>query len=329
MLRQLQFGWVIAPGATFPIYSCDLPRHAFPEALHRQVATLPDAFESAWMVDHLQFDSGDILEGWTTMTYLMGGHPRLHFGNMVLSQAYRNPALLAKMAASLQYLSGNRLVLGIGTGWKEDEYHAYGYPFPPPGIRVEQLEEALHIIRALWTDTPATFTGQHYRISNAWCEPKAEYPPPIMIGGKKSRMLRLIARSADWWNLDCLDGTSADECRPLVEQLEHACVEVGRDPATLRRTWFGWVACAPTAEEARAIAGGAAGIIGTPAEVVEQFRGYIELGFDYFMVAVPRFPEPTTLHLLATEVIPVLRQDYASNDAASLGAPKSWRNWRE
>ncbi len=139
-------------------------------------------------------------------------------------------------------------------------------------------------------------------------------------------MLRLIARHADWWNVDW---DSVDECRPLVEQMERACVEVGRDPATLRRTWFGWVVCASTSEEARAIAGGATGIIGTPAEVVEQFRRYIELGFDYFMVGVPRFPEPTTLHLLATEVIPVLRQDYASNDAASLGAPKSWRNWRE
>ncbi len=326
MLRQLEFGWGVPPGANFPIIPCDLPRPSFPEELHRQLATLPDAFASAWMIDHLQFDSGDVLEGWTTMSYLMGAHPRLHFGNMVLSQGFRNPALLAKMAASLQYLSGHRLCLGIGTGWKEDEYHAYGYPFPTPGIRVDQLEEALQVIRALWTVAPATFTGQHYRINTAWCEPKPAYPPPIMIGGKKPRMLRLIARHADWWNIDW---ASADECRPLVEQMERACVEVGREPATLRRTWFGWVACAPTVEEARAIAGDATGIIGTPAEVTEQFRQYIELGFDYFMVAVPRFPEPTTVHLLATEVIPILRQEYGSNDASSLGVLSSWRNWRE
>jgi alkanesulfonate monooxygenase SsuD/methylene tetrahydromethanopterin reductase-like flavin-dependent oxidoreductase (luciferase family) len=94
------------------------------------------------------------------------------------------------MTASLQYLSGNRLYLGIGAGWKEDEYQAYGYEFPPAGRRVDQLDEALHIIRALWTESPATFTGQHYRINGAWCEPKPESIPPIMIGGKRPRMLR-------------------------------------------------------------------------------------------------------------------------------------------
>ena len=304
MVPRIQFGWGVPPGANF--LRPPRPHPTFLHELAQHMASLEAAFDSAWVIDHLQFDTTDVLEGWTTLSYLMGQYPKLHFGNMVLSQSFRNPALLAKMAASLQYLSGNRLYLGIGAGWKEDEYQAYGYDFPPPGQRVDQLDEALRIIRALWTEAPATFNGQHYRISRAWCEPKPETIPPIMIGGKRPRMLRLIARHADWWNVDW---ASANECQDLVQQMERACVEVGRDPRTLRRTWFGWTVCAATFEEARVIAGENTGLIGTPAEVVAQLREYIDLGFDYFVCMSPRFPDPTTLHLFASEVMPALQSD--------------------
>jgi alkanesulfonate monooxygenase SsuD/methylene tetrahydromethanopterin reductase-like flavin-dependent oxidoreductase (luciferase family) len=282
-----------------------LPNGTFHFPISIAQITIP--FDSAWVIDHLQFDDTDVLEGWTTLTYLMGHAPHLHFGNMVLSQSFRNPALLAKMAATAQYLSGNRLYLGIGAGWKEDEYHAYGYAYPSPGVRVDQLDEAITIIRTLWTVTPATFTGQHYRIRNAFCTPKPDRAPPIMIGGKKPRMLRLIARQADWWNVDWAD---LDECRHLVQEMEHACREVGREPATLRRTWFGWAVCAPTTEEAQAIAGGYGGIVGTPTQVIEQLEAYIALGFDYFMLTSPQFPDPTSIELLKREVIPVLQAKY-------------------
>jgi len=302
MPKRLQFGWGVPPGSNF--LAPALPHARFLTELARHMEHIGDPFDSAWVIDHLQFGASDVLEGWTTLSYLMGQYPHLRFGNMVLSQSFRNPALLAKMAASLQYLSGNRLYLGIGAGWKEDEYRAYGYPFPPPGVRVDQLEEAIAIIRALWTDSPASFAGQHYRISDAWCEPKPERAPPIMIGGKKPRMLRLIARHADWWNVDWSD---AEECRGLVQQMEQACAEVGRDPSTLRRTWFGWAVCAPSTHEARAIAGHRTGFIGTPAEVIEQFAPYIELGFDYFMLVSPQFPDPQSVDLFKREVIPSLQ----------------------
>jgi alkanesulfonate monooxygenase SsuD/methylene tetrahydromethanopterin reductase-like flavin-dependent oxidoreductase (luciferase family) len=290
-----------------------MKRARFLEELAHHMQRITAPFDSAWVIDHLQFGTTDVLEGWTTLSYLMGQYPHLHFGNMVLSQSFRNPALLAKMAASLQYLSGNRLHLGIGSGWKEDEYHAYGYPFPSPGIRVSQLDAAITIIRALWKHSPASFTGQHYQISDAWCEPKPERAPPIMIGGKKPRMLRLIARQADWWNIDW---ATAEECRELVQQIERACAEVGRDPSTLRRTWFGWAVCAPTSQEARAIAGDHAGLIGTPAEVIEQLEPYIDLGFDYFMLMSPQFPDPQSVDLFKREVIPSLQARY-TRDAAS------------
>jgi alkanesulfonate monooxygenase SsuD/methylene tetrahydromethanopterin reductase-like flavin-dependent oxidoreductase (luciferase family) len=141
------------------------------------------------------------MEGWRALTYLSALQPRLKFGHAVLSQSFRNPALLAKMDATLQYMSGGRFILGIGAGWKKYEYRAYGYDFPSAGTRIEELEETLQIINAMWREKQGTVQGKHYRVIEAWCEPKPEPIPPIMIGGSKPRMLRLIARYADWWSV--------------------------------------------------------------------------------------------------------------------------------
>jgi alkanesulfonate monooxygenase SsuD/methylene tetrahydromethanopterin reductase-like flavin-dependent oxidoreductase (luciferase family) len=135
------------------------------------------AFVAAWFSDHLQ-KADPVLEGWTTLTYLAALAPTYRFGNMVLGQGYRNPALLAKMAATLQVLSGGRFVLGIGAGWQEDEYLAYDYPFPSAGTRIEQLGEAIDIIRALWTTDPTTYEGKHYRVHAAHCQPQPD-PDPV------------------------------------------------------------------------------------------------------------------------------------------------------
>src|SRR5205085_11949001 len=112
-------------------------------------------------------------------------HPELRFGHTVTCQSFRNPALLAKMAATLQFLTGGRFILGIGAGWYEAEYRAYGYDFPPPGVRLAQLDETVQIIKAMWRDKPATFHGQYYQIEGAYCEPPPEPRPPLMIGGRQ------------------------------------------------------------------------------------------------------------------------------------------------
>jgi alkanesulfonate monooxygenase SsuD/methylene tetrahydromethanopterin reductase-like flavin-dependent oxidoreductase (luciferase family) len=169
---------------------------------------------------------------------------------------------------------------------------------------VEELDEAVQIIKTLWSDGQATFVGRHNAIADAWCEPIPHPRPPIMIGGKKPRMLRLIARYADWWNVDWV---GIDEYRALTKEMEVACAEVGRDPATLRRTHLGLFACAPTEETARALAGNHAGFIGTPAQIVEQMRPFVELGVDYFMATCLGFPDLTPVELLANEVLPALR----------------------
>jgi alkanesulfonate monooxygenase SsuD/methylene tetrahydromethanopterin reductase-like flavin-dependent oxidoreductase (luciferase family) len=265
-------------------------------------------YDSCWFVDHLQFDGNDLMEGWTAVTYLAAQNPQFQWGHEVLCQSFRNPALVAKMATTMQFMSGGRFVLGLGAGWKEDEYLAYGYDFPPAGQRVEELEEYLQIIRAMWTEERATVHGKYYHVEEAWCEPKPDPLPPIMVGAFKPKMLRVTARHADWWSVSW---TGIDEYREIVAECERACAEIGRDPATLRRTWFGGCACAPTEEAAIALTRGRftkdTAFVGTPQQIVAQLRPFVELGVDYFMLGSAGFPELTTLELLVKEVLPAIR----------------------
>src|SRR5215208_4592975 len=154
-------------------------RATFLENLDHALNLIRGHFDSAWIIDHLD---AEVLESFTTLGYMAALHPQLKFGHIVVCQSFRNPALLAKMGATLQFLSGGRFILGIGAGGNEAEHRAYGYDFPPGGVRVAQLEETLQIIKALWTEAPATFAGQHYQIHNAHCEPKPDPIPPVMIG---------------------------------------------------------------------------------------------------------------------------------------------------
>jgi alkanesulfonate monooxygenase SsuD/methylene tetrahydromethanopterin reductase-like flavin-dependent oxidoreductase (luciferase family) len=304
-MTPIQFGWVVPNGPR----DADT-RGTFVADVGRALAMIADHFDSAWMTDHLQINQQDVLECWSTISYFAAMQPKLRFGTVVLGQSYRNPALTAKMAATLQFLSGGRVLFGIGAGWKEDEYHAYGYDFPSNGVRVEQLEETVQIIKALWTEEQATFHGRYYQIAQARCDPKPAPLPPMVIGGSKPRMLRLIARYADWWTVSW---TGIDDYRAQVAELTRACAEVGRDPATLRRLWFGPCACAPTEADARTLANerfsNANGFLGTPDQVVEQMRPFVELGVDYFIVGSASFPDTTTLELVRDRVLPALNAE--------------------
>lgn len=177
---------------------------------------------------------------------------------------------------------------------------------------MEQLEEALRIIKVMWAEETATFAGAHYRVIGARCEPKPDPIPPFMVGAFKPKMLRLAAKYADWWNVS---SSGMARYRPMVEEFARACAEVGRDPSTVRRSWIGGCACARTQEEAEALTGGLYradgedddfGFVGTPRQLVEQMRPFIELGVDYFMFDCGGFPDLTTLELLVSEVLPAL-----------------------
>ena len=132
--------------------------------------------------DSLSNDA-DTLECWTAITYLAAAFPKLDFGAIVLCQSYRSPAVVAKMGATLQLLTGGRFVLGLGAGWRDDEYDAYGFDFPKPSVRLAQLEESIHIIQKMWSGGPATYEGKYYQIRNAYCEPTPDPVPPLLIGG--------------------------------------------------------------------------------------------------------------------------------------------------
>lgn len=297
-------------GFTMPADRLDkTKRGTYVEDLNRALNLITGHFDSAWFIDHLQSGNEDQLEGFTALTYMAALHPQLKFGHTVLCQSFRNPALVAKMGATLQFLSGGRFILGIGAGWHEEEFRAYGYDFPPAGVRVEQLEEALQIIKALWTDGPATFEGKHYQIREAFCEPKPVPLPPIMVGAFRPKMLRLTAQYADWWNVS---STGIEDYQNILREFERACMDVGRDPTQIRRSWCGGCICARTQQEATAFAGDRYNadddfdFVGTPQKLIEQMQPFIELGVDYFMLDCGGFPDLTTLELLVNEVLPAL-----------------------
>lgn len=300
------------PIRLLPADKLDKQRRAtFGEDLNRALNLVTGHFDSAWIIDHLQFGDDDVLEGFTALAYLAALHPQLKFGHTVLCQSFRNPALLAKMGATLHFLSKGRFILGLGAGWHAEEYRAYGYDFPADRVRVKQLEETLQIIKALWTQKTATFMGEYYRVTEAYCEPKPDPTPTIMVGAFKPKMLRLTAKYADWWNVS---STGIDGYRRMAEAFKRACADVGRDPSTVRRSWGGGCACAPTQAAAEALAGDRVsssddddfGFVGTPTQVVEQMRPFIDLGVDYFMLDSSGFPKLTTLEMLINEVLPAL-----------------------
>ena len=312
-MRNVQFGLIV------PADMLDKSRrHLYMDDVNRLLNYVKGHFHSAWLIDHLQSNNSDMLEGWTTLTYLSALHPELQWGHTVICQSFRNPALLAKMAATVQFMSGGRYTLGIGAGWNEEEYLAYGYDFPPPGTRVEELDEALHIIKAMWTQEKTTFQGKHYRVIDAYCEPKPDPIPTIMVGAFKPKMLRLTAKYADWWNVS---STTIDTYYTYVREFERACEEVGRDPSTVRRSWGGGCVCAPTEREisklaaARLQAGAdfaydpGEDFVGTPSQLIEQMQPFIELGVDYFMLDCGGFPALTTVEMLIDEVLPALTTD--------------------
>ncbi len=271
------------------------------------------AFSSAWVSDHLMKDDWPVLEGWTAIAFLAAEFPRYTIGNLVLSQSYRNPALLAKMAATLQYLTEGRLILGIGAGWQADEYLAYDFPYPSAGTRVEQLGEAIDVLRAMWTQSPASYDGQHYRIRDAYCEPRPATPIPILVGGHRPKFMRVAAQKADIWQWD----GPIDRYRVPYDRLLAACAEHGRDPSSVRlsthcEAYFPADAVdfpAPTRatitaaqDPSGSFADEIDWVVGpTPEDAIRQLQPLIDLGVTLVTVY---FHDRATLDRFAQEVIP-------------------------
>ena len=223
--------------------SCPSPRRTGwparrPTAEIRDVARAAETsgFDSLWVYDHLLFRSDGettgIHECWTILSAIAEATERVELGTIVMCTSFRNPALLAKMAATLDHISGGRLILGIGCGWHDPEYEAFGYP---TDHKVGRFEEALTIIRGLIRDGRADLQGRGQQASDAVLLPPARPDLPILIAAKRPRMLELTARHADAWNLAWF-GHPDDRLTTGRADLLAACAAVGRDPATLEQT---------------------------------------------------------------------------------------------
>jgi alkanesulfonate monooxygenase SsuD/methylene tetrahydromethanopterin reductase-like flavin-dependent oxidoreductase (luciferase family) len=277
--------------------------------LDASLPKLQGHFKSLWMTDHFFWEDLPTHEAWTVLSYLAAKWPQFDIGPMVLGQSYRNPALLAKMGATLQVLSNGRFIMGIGAGWKEDEYRAYDFPYPSPGVRIEQLEDTLEILRRLWTEPgKVTYHGKHYKIVDAWCEPKPDPVPLIMVGGGGNKTTMLAARFADWWNLPDANFAKYHE---RVQVLHAHCNEIGRNPASIRKTWFGRLAVAKSYDEALALSNGKwhrdNAFVGTPSQAVDLMKPFVqELGVDYFMLEVLGLPDEWVIETVLNEVLPAV-----------------------
>ncbi len=194
-------------------------------------------FDSAWLFDHFTALYGDpdgpCLEASTLLAALARETSRIRIGVLVYGNTHRHPAILAKELVTLDHVSDGRLDVGIGTGWNEREHAAYSIPFPSAGDRVAMLDEALEVMRSLFTEHRTTFEGTHYRLQDAPFAPKPiQEKLPILIGGKRPKMLRVIARHADLWD----SSSTPEELIERGRQIDDHCRAIGRDPAQIVRS---------------------------------------------------------------------------------------------
>jgi alkanesulfonate monooxygenase SsuD/methylene tetrahydromethanopterin reductase-like flavin-dependent oxidoreductase (luciferase family) len=305
-MEDIEFGIELGAPSAEPMDD----RHAY----YRDLLSRGEgAFSSAWLSDHLMKDDLPILEAWTALTFLAAEFPGYTFGHLVLCQSYRNPALLAKMAATFQYLSEGRLVLGIGAGWQADEYAAFGYAYPSAGTRVEQLGEAIDVLRAMWTQSPADYEGVHYQVHRAYCEPRPTRPIPILVGGHRPMLMRVAAEKADIWQWD----GPIERYRIPYDRLVAACADIGRDLADVRLSTAGEayfpvdptmfptstpVAISAAQDPTGSFADELDWVMGpTPADAIAQLRPLIDLGVTHVTIY---FHDRRSIDIFAREVIP-------------------------
>ena len=291
MAHALKFGWLS------PVIGNRWSDHQ-PIVVHQDTEILAIAlphFDSLWIADHFYgFDAktDPFMEAWVTMTWLAARHPNVTLCHHVLGHGYRPPALTAKMAATLQTLCGGRFVLGIGAGWREDEYAAYGYDFPKPSVRFAQLEEVISICRLMWTQDEPSFEGKYFRIDGASAPPLPNPVPRICIGAAGEQIgLPMVGRLADMWNGPGR-GTDEDWRRRLG--IVHAAAEgAGRNPNDIEITVTIEKALPETDAES--------------AELVEMLAHKAELGVHHVVMDFgnPRDIEP--ILRFVEQVMPHLR----------------------
>ncbi|GHO69203.1 LLM class F420-dependent oxidoreductase [Ktedonobacter sp. SOSP1-52] len=293
---SLKFGVSLPQGWAMELEGIKDPVEAY-EAMTRVAQVAEEVgFVSAWLVDHFHTiprpSQEFTFECWTTTAALARDTTRMRIGQLVTCNGYRHPALLAKMASTVDVLSHGRLNFGIGAGWFEHEYRAYGYDYPEAPERLRYLREAVQVIRAMWTQEEAAFEGKHYQVCGAINQPKGVQKPhiPLLIGGGGEKVtLKLVAQYADACNLS---GDLEDIKHKLAVLKEH-CETVGRDYESIHRTITCLCAIGETDEQARAkfpaallgrpVAAGA--LIGSPDTIRRQLAELEEAGIQEVIIS--------------------------------------------
>jgi F420-dependent oxidoreductase-like protein len=320
-MSDLTFGVFIPQGWKMELASIEDPQAKWQRAVDLAVRAEELGFDSLWVYDHFHNvpvpAHETMFEAWTTVAAISQRTSRIRLGQMVGCTGYRNPALLAKVTSTVDVISGGRLDWGIGAGWYDHEFRAYGYDFPSAGTRIAMLEECVEVVKRMWTEPDARFEGTHFRVDGAQCDPKpVQQPhPPIWIGGGGERKtLRVVARHATHANF----GGKPEEWAHKAEVLKGHCADVGRDYDELTKTISSELFIRET--EAEIVEAGsrsfwgepfeswrAGNLVGTPEQVATKIRSYVELGCTGFVPWCSDYPEAQSMELLATEVIPQLR----------------------
>ncbi len=314
----------LSVGVALPHYdiSLDGGRPAAPaDAAAAAVTAERLGFRTGWVSDHFFLDTArygmagartQALEAWTTMTVAALATTSLRIGSLVLCEAFRPPGVVAKMAATLDAVSGGRLELGLGAGWFEPEYDEHGMTFPTPGRRVARLEDYTRIVAGMLSASPYSYEGRHYSCRKAYCAPPpVQQPrPTIWLGGSQPRMLGVVARAADgwntvWWN-PAVRTTDAGY-RQRCDVLARACDEIGRDPASVRRS-LGVVALVgrddadvrrryerlaaslPASRFPDLETYAAGGLVGTPDRVAQRLAELAALGVEHVILTPGPMP---------------------------------------
>jgi len=312
----------------------------------KRIAQLAErsGFSSVWVSDHLFLDWSKYggpedrqgsLECWTTMSALAASTESVRIGSLAICNDFRNPALLAKMAASLDVLSGGRLDLGLGAGWYEPEYAAAGIDFERAGRRIERLGESVHVIKRLLSGEEVTFQGKYCTCDGALCRPQPlQQNLPVRIGGKGDRLLATAAQHADGWNFSWIGSFETYEQRAAIA--DRACEKIDRDPVTLRRSVGAYVLAGADDADAKrrfdrlvevtppgVLRGGKGGtavsweefrsdhVAGTVSEVVDRLGAFAELGVEEVVVTVGTLPfqvsDEEDVQIIGEEVAGALR----------------------
>jgi F420-dependent oxidoreductase-like protein len=316
-MPDITFGAFVPQGWKMELAGIDDPADKWRTAVEITELAEELGYHSIWVYDHFHNiprpAHETVFECWTVMAALSQRTSRIRLGQMVSCAAYRSPAYVAKVTSTIDVLSDGRLDWGIGAGWYEHEFRAYGYGFPAPKDRIRVLRETVEIVKSMWTEPDTTYEGRHFQVRGAQCDPKPQQRPhpPIWIGGGGEQLtLRVVARHADVSNF----GGKPDEWAHKREVLKEHCRAIGRDEEEIRKSWSPEVLVRENEADLEAAGGSLWGepfeswrrgnLVGTPEQVAEKVQTYVDLGCTAFVPWCRDYPDTESLRLFAERVIP-------------------------